>query len=645
MPIAKFQLPDGRIGRFEVPEGTTPEQAQQMIGQYVSSQQPAAPAEQPVSTAAQYARTAEETPFSEQMLAGLGGGLTGMALGARQLAGYAVPSVAPSEEEVKQYQEAMSGLRGTAGGIAGEIGSYMIPGTAAMKGVTAIPKVAGMLGRGGLSAAGAVAGAGAATGAAQSALTPVTEEESRLANMAIGGTVGAVAPAVVGGAIKGLGILSKPIYEAVVPSAIRTKAGTIMAEAAGRKSASEVGDDYKKVIEKLQKQEGAISPQTAGQAAVEAEVPTFSALQKISDAYKSLPASKLETIQELGRVNALQTISGGRTEEAKKLALSAAEKARSKKAEDLYGKAFSADDMRLNAITTKLERSKGGIAQGVSSEIPVDSRIAPLQENEILSDTAKQIMRETKQYGNPFTNLRGLDYMKKMIDSDISAIKGGRQTALKNVNEGQLYSAKAQLLTAMEDLSPAYRSAREKFTEMSLPINRMEVGKVLEEALTSPLAGSERSAAFANKIRAAQQIIKKKTGQDRYDSLDKLFDERQMGIIKNVLKELEINEQLSSQAKKGMTEQAKKLGIQMEPTKAPGLLNSSMTIANSVIDKLTGDVKNRTVSQIADAMQDPKFAAYLMNQATDREKNAIKMLVAAQKSAAIIAPSAYKGTQ
>lgn len=38
MPIARFEMPDGRIGRFEVPEGTTPEQAQQLIGQFVSSQ-------------------------------------------------------------------------------------------------------------------------------------------------------------------------------------------------------------------------------------------------------------------------------------------------------------------------------------------------------------------------------------------------------------------------------------------------------------------------------------------------------------------------------------------------------------------------------------------------------------------------------
>ena len=38
MPIARFEMPDGRIGRFEVPEGTSPEQAQQMISDMVGDQ-------------------------------------------------------------------------------------------------------------------------------------------------------------------------------------------------------------------------------------------------------------------------------------------------------------------------------------------------------------------------------------------------------------------------------------------------------------------------------------------------------------------------------------------------------------------------------------------------------------------------------
>ena len=46
MPIARFQMPDGRIAKFEVPDGTTPEQAQAMIEEQLGAS--AAPAaEQP----------------------------------------------------------------------------------------------------------------------------------------------------------------------------------------------------------------------------------------------------------------------------------------------------------------------------------------------------------------------------------------------------------------------------------------------------------------------------------------------------------------------------------------------------------------------------------------------------------------------
>jgi hypothetical protein len=39
MPVARFQMPDGRVARFEVPDGTTPEQAQAYGEQYFASQQ------------------------------------------------------------------------------------------------------------------------------------------------------------------------------------------------------------------------------------------------------------------------------------------------------------------------------------------------------------------------------------------------------------------------------------------------------------------------------------------------------------------------------------------------------------------------------------------------------------------------------
>jgi hypothetical protein len=50
MPVARFQLPDGRIARFEVPEGTTPEQAQSLIeAQLPTLEQPTAAAADPAT--------------------------------------------------------------------------------------------------------------------------------------------------------------------------------------------------------------------------------------------------------------------------------------------------------------------------------------------------------------------------------------------------------------------------------------------------------------------------------------------------------------------------------------------------------------------------------------------------------------------
>jgi hypothetical protein len=44
MPIAKFQLPDGRVARFEVPDGTTPQQAEQLMAQYFAGPKQETPA-------------------------------------------------------------------------------------------------------------------------------------------------------------------------------------------------------------------------------------------------------------------------------------------------------------------------------------------------------------------------------------------------------------------------------------------------------------------------------------------------------------------------------------------------------------------------------------------------------------------------
>lgn len=74
MATARFQFPDGRIGRFEVPDGTSPEQAQILIEQAVSAMgvqppAPAAPAQATVAAPAEGMQTQQPTAAPQAAVA------------------------------------------------------------------------------------------------------------------------------------------------------------------------------------------------------------------------------------------------------------------------------------------------------------------------------------------------------------------------------------------------------------------------------------------------------------------------------------------------------------------------------------------------------------------------------------------------
>lgn len=198
MPIARFQMPDGRIARFEVPEGTTPEQAQKMISAQVM------PKKQEQSS----------------MAGRLGAGLADPVHGLAQLLTHALPEnvvqagnkannwlaentglVAPIPDGGidQMLKEREAQIQASRGEDAGKFDAWRAAGSALSPINLGMGKMLpGLLTMGGKVVAGA--GIGAASGAAN----PVTDEgdftDQKLQQMKWGAAGGAAAPVVVGAA-------------------------------------------------------------------------------------------------------------------------------------------------------------------------------------------------------------------------------------------------------------------------------------------------------------------------------------------------------------------------------------------------------------------------------------------------------------
>lgn len=227
MPIARFEMPDGRIARFEVPEGTTPEQAQAMISESVGQSQ----AVQGPPTPDQ----AEMTDASSRMVRGAMDPVTGLA----QLLYNVIPEGVQNagdwlnnklveigvplakipeggfnqlvQGQEQQYQQARSAM-GQEG-----IDAYRLAGNMA----TTVP-IAMMAPGASAATLPARAGYGAAVGGAIGATNPVTENTDnffgeKAKQVGIGAAAGAVATPVA----EGLARVIRPATDKVVQSLMR----------------------------------------------------------------------------------------------------------------------------------------------------------------------------------------------------------------------------------------------------------------------------------------------------------------------------------------------------------------------------------------------------------------------------------------
>lgn len=163
MPTYDVTAPDGKKYRVTAPEGATQEQIIAYAREHVAPQEPAPDA---------FMQTAKDDSTLQNIAASVGGVMSGIPLGVRQMMGNDKPG------EVDEWKRSMAGLWSTPGGKAGTV----LGGVATMAPAAFIP--------GANTAVGA-----AALGAVNGLVQPVGQGESRALNTVVGGATGGLAQA------------------------------------------------------------------------------------------------------------------------------------------------------------------------------------------------------------------------------------------------------------------------------------------------------------------------------------------------------------------------------------------------------------------------------------------------------------------
>jgi hypothetical protein len=470
MPIARFEMPDGRIARFEVAEGTTPEQAQAMIAEQVAtSASPMSFGEtgggaatgRPINRG-QRNVIAEPRPL-ESALAGM----TKSAVDPLLAGAQAVTGNAPSVNDLVQklakesgeYQQANPMSYGT-----GRVAGAILPAVGMSRTIGMIPSFSKNP-----YVSGAVIGAG--TGAVSGALQPVEGGQTgsdfynemganARTGALIGAPVGAVAPAVGQLIDKGYRAgkaLAEPFFESGKEKIL----GRFLREMSG-------GEENKAMRNLANVQELVAGSQpTAAQAA---GVPSLAALERTAIATSPVAGNLMAQRQAQNtqaQAAALRNI-------APESRASKYINFREQVADDLYSDALK--PLNLGKLDDEMVTE----IKGLISRPAIKNAMDKAKEN---------AANRGIDIGDPSGSMRGLHETKMALDEEINNLKAVLEKSgpkgAKSAKLDSLQNAKSNLLNFMENVSPTYKTARVNYERLSKPIEQLEsIAKLADKAIS-----------------------------------------------------------------------------------------------------------------------------------------------------------------
>jgi hypothetical protein len=145
----------------------------------------------------------------------------------------------------------------------------------------------------------------------------------------------------------------------------------------------------------------------------------------------------------------------------------------------------------------------------------------------------------------------------------------------------------ANVKKTIEQALPGYERAQQAFAIASPPVNQAKVLNAMTDVLKQPLGVGERAGPFATVLgRGESALLKKATGEARYDDLSQVLSPQQMGVVKGVEAELKRDAEVVRQTQAGA--EAMKIILEANQSKfrLPSFLDVKVTLTNQMLDIL-----------------------------------------------------------
>lgn len=504
----------------------------------------------------------------------------------------------------KEREDSLAFTLGRIGGnIAGTagVGSVLGGGAAAAN----LPRVAKALETGGFSAlpsggAGANAllrlAAGGVEGGASSAL--INPEDATQ-----GAAMGIATTAIGNPLLKGVAYGAGKTFDAITGNLPKVKAAKIAKDVAGPELAAIRAAN-----------EAAPDTITAAQAG--ADVPRFEWANLGERARQGDPTAYglMVDAQEQGRLAALDSVTPNLQEAISR---------RSETTVPMYDAAMKSAKQVNSKPVLRL------VDEFIENNPKLSSIRVPMTEirNSLMDDSGKALD----------TNVKSLSSLSQNIKAKIEA---------KNPDGTPQFDVKA--LTKIKDrlddqigrAEPLYKAARDKYRELSAPINQAKLLSTMKDTLVNS-KGGERVTPFLNAMGTGEKSLFRRADQSpRFGSIDEVLSPDQLKVKNNIVRELRRDAEVARKSK----ESSKKVGeiITGDSVKArlPSLIDKWFSAANRGIDIAETGINKKTMDVISEGMKSGKSANKMLDVLPAEERNKILRGIILMESGSVLPSSA-----